>query len=73
MTKILLNIQINKLLINWNQKIKGKMKRPEVKREKNHKGKNKLSKHQILAIMLQILMHFIMIIVNCKIQGILIN
>ena len=70
--KILLNIQINKLLINQNQKIKGKMKRQEVKREKNHKNKNKLSKLQILAIMQQILMHFIMIIVNCKIKGILI-
>jgi hypothetical protein len=38
--KILSNIKINKLLINWNQKIKGKMKRQEVKREKNLKGKN---------------------------------
>jgi len=49
------------------------MKRREVKRDKNHKGKNKLNKLQILAIMQQILMHFIMTIVNCKIQGILIN
>jgi hypothetical protein len=48
------------------------MKRQEVKREKNHKNKNKLSKLQILAIMQQILMHFIMIIVNWKIKGILI-
>jgi len=48
------------------------MKRQEVKREKNHKNKNKLSKLQILAIMRQILMHFIMIIVNYKIKGILI-
>ena len=71
--KIHLNIQINKLLINQNKKIRGKMKRREVKREKNHKGKNKLNKLQILAIMQQILMHFIMTIVNCKIQGNLIN
>ena len=70
---ILLNIQINKLLINWNQKIKEKMKKPEVKIERGLKSKNKLSEPQILVIMPQILMHFIMIIVNCKIQVFIIN